>query len=331
MGLVAALRKLSMPRVQPVPRPSDGATTWCIPLTTGLDARMKRYLCSEEFSAATPGLSRHWQKRLRQLDVALEADGLRVVNTSVISPPFEEASAAEDLLLGALSNRMTDSGPSSPLWEELAPFRTLMAVERAEMEALVRKWPIRMLHALRGAGVIVGCAGEDSSRRLLSIGSGHCLTVLILGRYFGWRTTVVDLSQQIAIGAAILSAHWPEAVLRLPDERAEPSFGDVDFLTPQQVGEVPLASFDVAENSFSFGEMDIETVVGYFELIRRSCRESGLLYSLNRESKVCDFADYPFLPGDALIVDVTHPSEPDWLAGELFAGGPTREVLVRLG
>lgn len=311
------------------PTARNPRAAWSVPVAPALYARLTEYAGSAVFSAAIPGLSHHWNKRLRQLDIALESDALQIVNTSIIGPPIGESSTIRDLLLQSLDVRTTASDGPSRLSGEFAAFRALDEVARAEIERLVRRWPYRMLHALRGAAVILQHAEPGSPGRLLSIGSGHCLTVLILGRHFGWRSTVIDLPQQVLIGAAILAEQWPEAMIQLPNERSEEASSDVEYLTPQQVEAIPRAAFDVAENSFSFGEMNIETVVDYFAVIRRACRPTGLLYSLNREQKVCDFADYPFQPSDEFLMDVTHPQEPEWMWGESFAGGPTREVVVR--
>ncbi len=150
----------------------------------------------------------------------------------------------------------------------------------------------------------------SGARRLvaLEIGPGTGLLALALRQLIPNTTIVlVDLPEILPFSSVLLSLAFPQARSLMLGENggglADLEQYDFLFLTPAAAQDLPRQSIDLAANTDSMQEMEVQTIRGYFDLLRRVLRDPRLFYSSNRMEKwigerVTRLADYPYAPSD---------------------------------
>ena len=129
---------------------------------------------------------------------------------------------------------------------------------------------------------------RSAPKRYLEIGAGAGYFAALVHEKFRSSIAIVDLPEILPLGFLFMHARFPPVPYGLPNE--EERLRDADragfvFLTPDQADILATASFDVAVNTASFGEMLPEQIAGYFRLLRRVLRPEGLFFTVNREEK----------------------------------------------
>ena len=143
---------------------------------------------------------------------------------------------------------------------------------------------------LDGAGVVV------------EIGGGYGgLTRLIKLVFPQMKCVLLDLPEVNTIQTYFLAKAFPEAtVLGLRDvahrKAIDPSELDADFivLPGQLIERLRPSSFDLAINTRSMMEMDLETVAFYVQHIQDKLAIGGSFFCLNRYEKKTRIKEYPF-------------------------------------
>jgi SAM-dependent methyltransferase len=139
------------------------------------------------------------------------------------------------------------------------------------------------------------------ARAYLEIGPGTGYLAALVREIWAASVVIIDLPEILPLGFLYLHTRFPQATFALP---GEPGPADFTFLTSGDA--VPADSVDLAVNTASFGEMTPETVVRYFDVLRRVLKPGGLFFTVNREEKVMDgrpvrFVEYPWSPRDVDI------------------------------
>jgi putative sugar O-methyltransferase len=136
------------------------------------------------------------------------------------------------------------------------------------------------VHTLEAAGVAMHDLGM-----VLEIGSGYGQLARLLKLTAPTATIVlVDLADSLVVSRAFLNQSFPHArVLCLPEDGAADKLSDYDFvLVEHDSCDLLLGhAFDLAINTWSFGEMAHSTVARYFDLLQRDLRVDTL-FTVNR-------------------------------------------------
>jgi putative sugar O-methyltransferase len=143
------------------------------------------------------------------------------------------------------------------------------------------------LHNAASAFSIVGAAKQykvPSINRILEIGAGYGGVADLLIRNFKPNTYVIcDLPQNLFLSAFYLSVNHPEYKLQFVHDRSDVT-GNYDkafvFTTPDAIKFLDL-EFDLAVNTYSFQEMNLQEIKKYFAYISDHLNDQGLFYFLN--------------------------------------------------
>tara|TARA_A100001388_G_scaffold271382_1_gene250120 strand:- start:656 stop:1699 length:1044 start_codon:yes stop_codon:yes gene_type:complete len=124
-----------------------------------------------------------------------------------------------------------------------------------------------------------------NANKILEIGPGMC-TGPALMKYFNKNNkfVLVDLKETMMIGYCFLKYFFPELKILLPQEfSGNLNFKkfDVLFIFPYQLKRLKKRSFDLATNSSSFQEMDLQVVNSYLNQIDRVLKKNGIFSSSN--------------------------------------------------
>jgi putative sugar O-methyltransferase len=153
-------------------------------------------------------------------------------------------------------------------------------------------------HTLTAGGVVNGLTAHRIARwceraglarralRVLEIGAGYgqvahqLLQVLDIESY-----AVCDLPENLFLGAFYLQGNFPErrAAFLGPSD-VPPAAAQLVFSVPPLVDRLE-GPFDLIVNSYSFQEMNRESVDKYFKHAERTLADDGLFYSLNAHGK----------------------------------------------
>jgi hypothetical protein len=140
------------------------------------------------------------------------------------------------------------------------------------------------------------------ARVYLEIGPGSAYLAGLVHQKYSSRLILVDLPEILPLGFLYLHTRFPDATFSLPNE---PGSAQFTFLTSGET--IARDSVDLAVNTASFGEMNLESIARYFQLLRRVLTPGGLFFTVNREEKIMDgvpirFNDYPWQANDKDLV-----------------------------
>ena len=126
---------------------------------------------------------------------------------------------------------------------------------------------------------------KSNEKKVLEIGPGMCIGPALM-KYFNKKNkfVLVDLKETMMIGYCFLKYFFPELKILLPqDFSGNLNFKkfDVLFIFPYQLKLLKNRSFDLATNSSSFQEMDIQVVNAYLNQIDRVLKQNGIFSSSN--------------------------------------------------
>ncbi len=150
----------------------------------------------------------------------------------------------------------------------------------------------------------------NGARRLvaLEIGPGTGLLALALHQLIPNSTIIlVDLPEILPFSSVLLSLAFPQARSYMLGENgaglADLEGYDFLFLTPAAAQDIPRQSVELAANTDSMQEMEVQTIRGYFELLRHVLNGPRLFYSSNRIEKwtgerITRLTDYPYATSD---------------------------------
>lgn len=148
----------------------------------------------------------------------------------------------------------------------------------------------------------------------LMIGDGFgLLAALIKARWSDAHVAMVDLGQSLLFQVYHLQQAYGLPVTHAYSGRPGAESADFVYCPSDRLEDMASMSFDVAVNVASMQEMDPPTVASYFALLRQRLRPANLFYCCNREWKqlpdgqVSALADYPWVPGDRVLVDAPCP------------------------
>ncbi len=167
---------------------------------------------------------------------------------------------------------------------------------------------------------------KKSPGAYLEIGAGSGYLAALVHERYRAGVTLIDLPEILPFSFLFLHARFPDVPYVLPNE-AQPldhaPGARFVFLTPDAAQNLGGATFDLAVNTASFGEMLPEQVAEYFGLLRRVLRAEGLFFTVNREEKWMNdpaaplesnrpgrgvavrFDEYPWRPGDRDLLHET--------------------------
>jgi len=169
---------------------------------------------------------------------------------------------------------------------------------------------LRALYHLRSIAPFLPQGVLSGEQRLvaLEIGPGTGLLALALRQLIPNSTIVlVDLPEILPFSSVLLSLAFPQARPYMLGENggglADLERYDFLFLTPAAAQDLPPQSVDLAANTDSMQEMEVQAIRTYFELLRRVLRVPRLFYSSNRIEKrigerVTRLVDYPYTTDD---------------------------------
>lgn len=119
--------------------------------------------------------------------------------------------------------------------------------------------------------------------KLLEVGAGAGVNLLLFNRIWGTKTTCIDLPDTIANAYCFIKYILPNAKITLPNEIGKQNNYDADFtfVLPYQIENIG-DGFNVGFNASSFGEMEIEVVNKYINIINELLISDGILISCNQ-------------------------------------------------
>jgi putative sugar O-methyltransferase len=147
-----------------------------------------------------------------------------------------------------------------------------------------------VVNALTASRIVGWCdrlhIGRDRPLRVLEIGAGYgqvahqLMQALEISSY-----AVCDLPENLFLGAFYLQGNFPDRRAQFvgPSDAASAA-AELTFTTPPLIDRLE-GPFDLILNSYSFQEMNRESVEKYFEHAGRTLAEDGILYSLNAHGK----------------------------------------------
>jgi len=152
---------------------------------------------------------------------------------------------------------------------------------------LAETFPSQYLHACETYALQEKFTGAINVTSLFEIGAGAGVHMALLARRAApppLQLVICDLPQTIFCGYLFLRTMLPEYDILLPDEydaKKQVQQGVIQYVVPEQLAELPSNQFDMALNTQSFQEMDINTVNSYLVTISRILKPDGLLVSKN--------------------------------------------------
>ncbi len=171
-------------------------------------------------------------------------------------------------------------------------------------------------------------AHELRPRTFTVIGDGYGFLGALIRRMLpGVRIYCVDLPTTLLFQVRTHEAADPSARLALFDGDRQAAPGDVSFVLPQAVEQVPEA-IDCAINIASMQEMNAFTVQTYFTFLRRRSTPRSRFYCVNRLRKelpggeVASFYEFPWRADDEIFLDEPCPFYTHFIAPYTRPQGP---------
>jgi len=134
--------------------------------------------------------------------------------------------------------------------------------------------------------------------RVLEIGAGYGQVAYQLFQQLKIASyTVCDLPENLFLSAFYLQGNFPDkkAVFVKESDLLGDKSAELVFLVPPFLNRLP-GPFDVVINSYSFQEMNLQSIEEYFAFVEATLATDGLFYSLNahRKAGAAWPSDYPF-------------------------------------
>jgi putative sugar O-methyltransferase len=138
----------------------------------------------------------------------------------------------------------------------------------------------RIAHWLERSGL------QDRRLRVLEIGAGYGQVAHQLMQVFDVESyTVCDLPENLFLGSFYLQGNFPQRTAAFLDgSGGVPAGAELIFTVPPFLDRL-AGPYDLILNSYSFQEMNRESVDEYFEHASRTLADDGLFYSLNAHGK----------------------------------------------
>ncbi len=167
--------------------------------------------------------------------------------------------------------------------------------------------------------------GKNAELNLLEIGSGGGLFALYLFEKYPIKSyTLVDLPEMLVVAKAEFKRVRPDLVPK------------VQFLKPEETGQLADKRFDGVFNFCSFTEMEQSEIKRYFDLIYKTAKPGAVFYNVNydrfledRNGTITDNSSifFPYSPSDKVLVW----TKSEWhnVAKSTLAG-PTPFALLRI-
>jgi len=136
----------------------------------------------------------------------------------------------------------------------------------------------------------------NENSRVLEIGAGSGLDTCTFVAEFGLKSLIIDLPEVLTLSSALIMTLFPNKRICLPNEIDEHTpLEEYDFvlLLPNQIGIAKSLICDLAINTSSFMEMEINEVRRYFRLISKQLRDGSYFFCRNRDKETL-LKDYPW-------------------------------------
>ena len=167
--------------------------------------------------------------------------------------------------------------------------------------------------------------------QVIVIGDGYgFLASLFKERFPNSTIVLVDLGKVLVFQAYYCQKAHPDKIHQsiLEGEEIHLTKSDFVYCPPECLSRVSEVGYDVAANISSMQEMTPESVVAYFEFLRRHMEADRLFYCCNRERKelvggeIQEFARYPWDSRDVHLVDEGCPWHKYYLSFSTSTNGP---------
>jgi putative sugar O-methyltransferase len=160
----------------------------------------------------------------------------------------------------------------------------------------LRLTPGGIVNAITSARIVEHCRSTGlASRplRVLEIGAGYGQVAHQLLQQLDIATyAVCDLPENAFLTSYYLQANWPERTPAFVAAEGDAADAELVFTVPPLLGELG-GPWDLIVNSYSFQEMNRESVDGYLTHAAKTFADDGFLYSLNAHGKGLTGIDKP--------------------------------------
>ena len=160
---------------------------------------------------------------------------------------------------------------------------------------------------------------DCNKKSILEIGAGYGNLAEKFVKHTDSKYFIIDLPESILIQHYYLKTNHPEKkIQKIISSNDQIDTSNDVFLVPCFfLNSVKNTQFDLVINMRSFGEMNSIIIQEYFNLINKTLKDDGFLYTVNRYvtyrgSEIIKFKDYPF--GDYWTPII---SQPQWLQTHL--------------
>lgn len=150
--------------------------------------------------------------------------------------------------------------------------------------------------------------------RVLMIGDGYgVLSSLFKAIYPDAKMTLVDLGQTLLVQALRCEKAHPETSHSFANEDVDQMKTDFLYCPADETERLLQNKYDVAVNIVSMQEMNLESIAGYFEILRSCLVKQNLFYCCNREYKelvggeITEIKKYPWTDKDEIYFDEPCP------------------------
>ena len=127
---------------------------------------------------------------------------------------------------------------------------------------------------------------------ILEIGPGSCNLISLLKHHYNNKCfIIVDLPETQLVSIPIIYELFPNSKILFPNENTKMTDKmslknyDFIFLTPNQIHLLDDNLVDLSINTNSFGEMNLEQVNEYIDLIQRVSKNGSFFFNTNRVEK----------------------------------------------
>lgn len=147
---------------------------------------------------------------------------------------------------------------------------------------------------------------------VLMIGDGYgVLSALFKSVFPNSSIVLVDIGKTLLFQAYYCQKAYPGLEHVLVDLVTDLDQADFVYCPSEDLDRLGKFKFDLAINITSMQEMNMATIIRYFDFLRQHLHRDNLFYCCNRESKtmpggeVSRFLDYPWCSKDQYLVDET--------------------------
>lgn len=156
-----------------------------------------------------------------------------------------------------------------------------------------------LINALTAHRIVHWCRQtkiDGDGLRILEIGAGYGQVAHQLFQQLKIKSyAICDLPENLFLSSFYLQAHYPTKTVEfVRNKQSTISHAELMFMVPPLLKGI-VGEFDLIINSYSFQEMNLESVKEYFEFASQRLSADGFFYSLNSHGKagVLRPQDYP--------------------------------------